>query len=151
VKELTSTLFSFSTDGIRELRDLVLNRQGEPVMVVGTELRLMVFSTFGFFSILVEFAIHLPLNWSHVLMIDHVVDQSSADVRRPTLVTFVLSLFHLQQRSESTADRCIHDLTYCLTCQSKVIISHIATYLEFRSWFYHEIQLSRIDLACDTR
>jgi hypothetical protein len=130
------------------LSGMMFNKEDAGVMI-GAEPRFVVFSTFSFISLLVENAISIPLNRSHVLIIDHVLDQQSADKETPALLTFVLCLFRLQQKSKENAKKCISILTYCLTRQPKFIVEHIATYLSFRSWFYHQIQLSRIDLAFD--
>ncbi|OHT16136.1 hypothetical protein TRFO_13466 [Tritrichomonas foetus] len=126
---------------------LILNRS-ENGIVVGCEKEFTCLSTFKFFQMFIECVITVPLNRAHVQMIDQILQQPSEE-KTSTLDFFIMSMYRLQQISESNAEKCIAVLAYCLAKKQKKVINLISQYLTFKSWFYHQIQLSRIDLAFD--
>jgi len=69
------------------LTGLKFNRQDKAGVVVGVEPRFVLFSTVSFIAVLVEDAIHIPLNRVDVRMINHVLDQRNADRKTLTLLT----------------------------------------------------------------
>lgn len=105
-------------------------------------------STFTFFRMLVENVISVPLNRSHVLLLDQILKQPSED-GISTLEFFVAIIYKLYQKNSSNEDKCIELLKYLLGHDKKEVVRFMSQFLAFKGWFYYSIQVNRVDIAND--
>lgn len=132
-------------------------------------------STFSFFQMLVENVITIPLNRSHVILIDKIMKQP-CDGDISTLDFFLITLYKLYQlhvqvvneinrktlsRKESrlnayviheqdeTGRKIIAIMVYLLGQNKEEVINIISKYVSFKAWFYYQIQLKKNETAFD--
>jgi len=106
------------------------------------------FTGFSFIKTILTDIISLPLNKHHFELIDSIVDQECKGSVL-TVEFIMLSVYSIQKYSPSLFEKCIAFVTYLASKFPTLIVNHLVSFLTFKSWFYHQIQLSRIDLEFD--
>lgn len=123
--------------------------RAENGIISSTLPELIYYSGYSFITNFIENIVTLPLNRAHIQILDQLVQQPSVNKDVSTLEFIILMIYQLQQKSEDNASKCVEILTYLLTQKPKEILGYISTYMRFSSWFYHQMQLSRVDLSFD--
>ncbi|EAY14002.1 hypothetical protein TVAG_478270 [Trichomonas vaginalis G3] len=129
------------------LKGLVFNRDCAGIVPEITDEKLIRFTGFSFLKSFVKNIIYLTLCNGHFKFIDQILESKCEEMDIHQY--FFICLYSIQQNDQSLSDNIMAVIDYLFNKDPMKVIEHISKFFTFRSWFYYQIQLLRMDIQFD--
>ena len=128
------------------IHDLKFNRE-DAGLFEGQDPKDIKFTGFSLIKSFIFNGVSLPLNSGHYKFIDALLNQECIGAKTKEFI--ILTIFSIQQSNPEFTDVLVAILTYIFSRYPEDVVDHISKFYTFKSWFYYQIQLLRMDAQFD--